>query len=188
MNHVIAIVMKRLALQLSRPIATPLAIGSRAIARTPVNRPDRWSHSGSTQFEAKSIRDASRNPEAVVSLDLSGSKDFVCQDIMCGKFGGNCICKLARWIAQTGHRMPSLRHVDLSNNNMEVVPVVVWTLTQVQQLDLSGNRLTDLDKDIAQMTNLRLLKLNGNNFSLETQEKIEKLLAKAKDLQPIVWE
>eukprot|EP00036_Acanthoecidae_sp_10tr_P026178 CAMPEP_0206332574 /NCGR_PEP_ID=MMETSP0106_2-20121207/24837_1 /ASSEMBLY_ACC=CAM_ASM_000206 /TAXON_ID=81532 /ORGANISM="Acanthoeca-like sp., Strain 10tr" /LENGTH=291 /DNA_ID=CAMNT_0053765433 /DNA_START=13 /DNA_END=889 /DNA_ORIENTATION=+ len=85
--------------------------------------------------------------------------------MMCGKFGSVCVCRLAKWVYDTGPALSSLRSLSVSGNNLEVIPDPVWTLTQLEELDLSGNRLRDLPDDLAQLTNLKRLDVSNNKLA-----------------------
>eukprot|EP00041_Stephanoeca_diplocostata_P008909 m.133235 g.133235 ORF g.133235 m.133235 type:complete len:214 (+) comp17532_c0_seq3:174-815(+) len=113
----------------------------------------------------RSLREASRNPTSVEVLDLSGSKDFVCTEMVCGGFGGQCVCKLARWIYQTGPMLSNLRSLTLADNKLKTIPDTLWTLTSLEELDLSNNCLTELDSSITNLHRLARLDLSSNQFA-----------------------
>eukprot|EP00037_Helgoeca_nana_P002607 m.34892 g.34892 ORF g.34892 m.34892 type:complete len:163 (-) comp12719_c0_seq4:1396-1884(-) len=114
---------------------------------------------------ATSLRIASLDPASVIDLDLSGSKDFVCTNLVCGKFNSVCVCKLARWIFQSGPGLVNLRSLSVKGNNLDVIPDPVWTLTQLEELDLSGNNLTEIPHELVNLTNLRRLDLSNNRLT-----------------------
>ena len=102
--------------------------------------------------------------ESITALQLGGSDDLECRNIMCEKLGGKCICKLERWLQQTGgeERMPELQTIDLSSNGLDGLPPSLWAQRGVQCLDLSGNALRELPAEVTEMKALRELRLHGN--------------------------
>ena len=51
--------------------------------------------------------------------DIDG-EEFVCSELMCGAFGGTCVCKVARWLSQTGPALTKLTSLSLADNNLKV--------------------------------------------------------------------
>lgn len=43
---------------------------------------------------------------------------------MCGAFGGTCVCKVARWLSQTGPMLTNLTTLSLAGNNLEVLQML----------------------------------------------------------------
>ena len=91
-------------------------------------------------------------------LDLSGSPDLVCNNLLCEKVGDPCICRLSRAL----ERLPQLLRLDLSGNGLTQLPDSLCTLRRLQHLDLRANRLSSLPAGIWDMQQLELLDLRGN--------------------------
>ena len=91
-------------------------------------------------------------------LDLSGSPDLVCNNLLCEKVGDPCICRLSRAL----ERLLQLVRLNLSGNGLTALPDSLCALQHLQHLDLSANRLTSLPACVWVMPQLRLLDLRGN--------------------------
>lgn len=105
---------------------------------------------------ASNFKDAAINAPQVGELGLRSSPDLACSNLMCGqcvglhaelsppalrrsrRFGGPCVCKLARWIWQTAPRLANLHKLDLSANKLTTLPCVVFSLPALAHLDVSG--------------------------------------------------
>ncbi|WP_061249960.1 hypothetical protein [Leptospira alstonii] len=74
------------------------------------------------------------------------------------------------------YSVEDVRILDLSEQNLTVLPKEIGRLKDLQYLNLSYNRLTLLPKEIGQLLNLQELGLQGNSFSPEERERIRKLL------------
>lgn len=83
---------------------------------------------------ARSLKDAARFGSATTSLLLKRSEDLVCRNLMCAKLGGACVCRLAVHVSKLG----SLRELDVSDNNLRVLPDSVFELPELERLDISG--------------------------------------------------
>ncbi|RUS70130.1 hypothetical protein EGW08_022107 [Elysia chlorotica] len=60
--------------------------------------------------------------------------------------------------------LPKATHLDLSCNQLTVLPDAFCTLTHLIKLDLSKNSLTELPQDFGQLENLQQLDLLGNSL------------------------
>jgi hypothetical protein len=65
---------------------------------------------------------------------MSSHDDFVCNNMMCEKIGGACVCKLARYL----DHLPVVREMELSKNSFDILPDNLWEATGLQELDVSG--------------------------------------------------
>jgi internalin A len=63
--------------------------------------------------------------------------------------------------------------LDLSDNNLSVLPKEIAQLTNLITLDLSWNKLSELPKEITQLTNLTTLYLNFNKLSQLPKEIVQ---------------
>lgn len=117
-----------------------------------------------------------------LGLELAGSQDVVCKNIMCEHVGDACPCRLSLVL----ERLPNLQRLNIASNGLKSLPPALFTptlthlvaadnrldsiepecverLEDVQVLDLSHNQLNDLPVDqLATLSALRLLKLTGN--------------------------
>ncbi len=94
--------------------------------------------------EAKSIKDALKQPEKVWRLNLSGgvsADDF----------------------ADIG-RLVNLRILDISQNNLSTLPNSILQLSKLTHLDASNNQITELPTNIDRLVKLRHLNLDGNSL------------------------
>lgn len=99
--------------------------------------------------------------EKVARLALQRSEDLKCKNIMCGKLDEACVCKLARYVAQTP--LAALEELDLSGNAIDVVPSSVFTcLPSLSVLTLRGNRLGAVSDEVKGLRELRHLDLSDN--------------------------
>ena len=97
---------------------------------------------------------------SVVSVEMRGSEDLVCNNLMCEQLGGACVCRLARFMDS----LPLVERIDLSQNNLSVLPDAIWDRHKLRELDLSLNALTRLPPHIAALTELEVLRLAGNGI------------------------
>ena len=80
------------------------------------------------------------------ALNLSASDDLLCKNLMCEHVGDPCICRLSAVL----DKLPSLEHLDLSNNNLSALPEVLSRLPKLITLDLRGNHLQEVPLDFRQ--------------------------------------
>jgi Leucine-rich repeat (LRR) protein len=76
--------------------------------------------------------------------------------------------------------LQKLESLNLNNNRLNSLPASLSRLTSLKYLSLVNNQITDLPFEIAYLPNLKYLNLANNQFTLETLEKIEKLLPNTK--------
>ena len=102
---------------------------------------------------ATTLREAALQPAYLQTLDLSRSEALMCVTMMCEKVGMACICKLARWLEQTGPQLRELSHLNLAGNNLVALPNPVFALKGLTHLNVSGNALTEIPTDIKGLEN-----------------------------------
>eukprot|EP00039_Didymoeca_costata_P012309 m.176659 g.176659 ORF g.176659 m.176659 type:complete len:185 (-) comp15446_c0_seq11:2616-3170(-) len=135
------------------------------------------------------LREASLNPEDVTHLNLSGNKMFVCSDMMCGHFGGSCVCKLARWLEQTGPRLTKLTNLSLSHNQLNRLPDSLWKLPALSNLDLSNNSLQEVPiGGLLSASNLKSVDLSGNDKLMLCKDSLKEALDQHKRLQKVYFD
>lgn len=83
---------------------------------------------------ARSLKDAARLGSVTTSLLLRRSEDLVCQNLMCAKLGGACVCRLAVHLSRLGN----LRELDVAENQLGILPEPVFELPNLEHLDVSG--------------------------------------------------
>ena len=82
----------------------------------------------------------------------------MCQNLMCAKLGGACVCRLAVHLSRLG----KLRELDVAENGLGILPEPVYELSSLEHLDVSGNGLKDLSASVAALSSLRTLRLSDN--------------------------
>ena len=107
----------------------------------------------STTSRASSLGQAVRTAQTIESLDLQESSDLLCVNLMCEKVGEPCICRLSGVL----ERLPQLKHLNLSQNQLTSIPESIGKLGQLRSLDLSNNKLTDLPSTLRQLSKLQVL-------------------------------
>ena len=101
---------------------------------------------------ASSLGQAVRTARTVESLDLQQSPDLLCVNLMCEKVGDPCICRLSGVL----ERLPQLKHLNLSHNQLTSIPESIGRLSQLVSLDLSNNKLTELPSSLRGLTQLQV--------------------------------
>eukprot|EP00903_Cladosiphon_okamuranus_P021792 g20038.t1 len=115
---------------------------------------------------ARSLKDAARLGSATTSLLLRRSEDLVCENLMCAKLGGACVCRLAVHLSRLGN----LRELDIAENGLGILPEPVFELPNLEHLDVSGNDLQDLSASISALSSLRTLRVSGNALTALPKE------------------
>ena len=110
----------------------------------------------------RGLRNAALDLENVQVLDLSGSPDLVCKNMMCEKLGEVCVCKLAMWASQSKPRLLQLKRLDLSNNGLNILPDSIFDLDSLKSLNLSYNDLKELPDEICRLHQMETLDVRGN--------------------------
>ena len=87
-------------------------------------------------------------------LQLKGSQDLVCMNMMCEKLGDPCLCRVSVAL----QRLHKLAHLDLSENSLPALPDAVHPqhLPELRALNLSNNRITSLPASILQFGHLEV--------------------------------
>eukprot|EP01138_Halocafeteria_seosinensis_P000870 gb/GECG01000893.1/.p1 GENE.gb/GECG01000893.1/~~gb/GECG01000893.1/.p1 ORF type:complete len:144 (+),score=14.01 gb/GECG01000893.1/:1-432(+) len=83
---------------------------------------------------AHSLAEAYQLRHNVTNLELKGHSDLMCQNLMCEKVGLACACRLALRVTQ----IPQLKHLDVSDNGLDVLPDAVFDLANLETLRLRG--------------------------------------------------
>lgn len=73
-------------------------------------------------------------------------------------------------------KMPKLRILDASNNNMTGIPAEIGQLNNLRTLNYASNSLDTMPNEIENLVNLKTLDLSDNNYSPEMLELIEMML------------
>lgn len=76
-------------------------------------------------------------------------------------------------------KMPKLRILDGSRNNMTGIPAEIGQLQNLSTIDYSYNGLDTFPNEIVNLNNLHQLDLTGNRYSQESLEAIQILLPQA---------
>ena len=98
---------------------------------------------------------------SVVSVEMRSSEDLVCNNLMCEQLGGACVCRLARFMES----LPRVERMDLSQNNLHVLPDAIWDRRNLRVLDLSHNAISRVPQQVAALEKLEVLRLAGNSIS-----------------------
>lgn len=102
---------------------------------------------------AISLGQAVRTSRTVQTLDLRESPDLLCVNLMCEKVGDPCICRLSAVL----ERLPQLKHLNLSHNQLTSIPDSIGRLTELHSLDLSHNNLSNLPESLKDLSQLKVL-------------------------------
>lgn len=103
-----------------------------------------------------------KGPGGVQSLHLEKSGDLICKNLMCGKVGSPCICRVGRWVYQNREVLSGCKELSLRSNALHALPDEIFNLPQLTHLDLSDNDLTLVPEEISRLVALEVLYLNGN--------------------------
>ncbi|KAE9038201.1 hypothetical protein PR003_g7233 [Phytophthora rubi] len=120
---------------------------------------------------ATCLRDIARSGARVEELELPKSTDLVCRQLMCEHVGDACACRLALAL----ERVPRLRRLDLSSNQLRALPDAVFALRELATLDLRQNRLTTLSPDVQQLAQLETLDVSHNQLQTLPVQQLETL-------------
>lgn len=85
----------------------------------------------------RSLKAAAREARAVEALDLAGSEELVCLNVMCAKLGEPCLCRTSVVLG----RLRNLRRLDLSCNRLTALPEALAGLPRLAFLNVAGNPL-----------------------------------------------
>mmetsp|Transcript_29622 Transcript_29622/g.73388 ORF Transcript_29622/g.73388 Transcript_29622/m.73388 type:complete len:143 (-) Transcript_29622:945-1373(-) len=107
---------------------------------------------------ARSLIEANRTPN-LKALDLRGSADLLCVNMMCEKVGDPCICRLSRVLEKNGSE---LRSLCLAGNKLTQLPSSVFELPHLQVLDLSGNMLEEIPAEVVKLKSLKVIDVTNN--------------------------
>ena len=94
---------------------------------------------------------------ATTALSLPHSPALACTNLMCEHVGKGCACRLALAL----ERARGLTRLDISGNQLPLLPPSLRTLSSLTHLDLSGNALTQLG-DVSALVQLQVLSVRGN--------------------------
>jgi len=87
---------------------------------------------------ARSLAAAFAARATVRVLDLRGSADLVCANIMCGGLGGACVCRLALALS----RLQALEELDVRGAALAALPTAALAaLPALARVDARGNPL-----------------------------------------------
>ena len=106
-----------------------------------------------------------------MELQLRHSTDLVCRQLMCECVGNTCVCRLSLALA----RVPRLQHLDLSMNQLPVLPDAVYTLAKLKTLNVRDNHLTTVATDVAKLTELETLDVRYNELKTLPVAELETL-------------
>ena len=109
----------------------------------------------------RSLMEANRSP-SMRALDLTGSSDLLCVNMVCEKVGEPCVCRLSRVLERNGRE---LRSLVLAGNKLTQLPASVFELQHLQVLDLSENELTEIPADVIKLESLKILDVRNNPIS-----------------------
>ena len=109
----------------------------------------------------RSLMEANRSP-SMRALDLTGSSDLLCVNMVCEKVGEPCVCRLSRVLERNGRE---LRSLVLAGNKLTQLPASVFELQHLQVLDLSENELTEIPADVVKLESLKILDVRNNPIS-----------------------
>lgn len=109
----------------------------------------------------RSLMEANRSP-SMRALDLTGSSDLLCVNMVCEKVGEPCVCRLSRVLERNGRE---LRSLVLAGNKLTQLPASVFELQHLQVLDLSENELTEIPADVMKLESLKILDVRNNPIS-----------------------
>lgn len=116
-----------------------------------------------TQKEFNNIKDALKNPEQVVFLNLSNQTEILPNTI---------------W-----EKFINLEYLSLKNDHLQQIPIEIANLRKLRVLDLSGNDFKTLPIEFIQLQNLEELYLNDEkNMNLPKTIEILSKLPKLKSL------
>ena len=123
-------------------------------------------------------------------LNLAGSEDIKCSNLMCERIGGPCVCRLARYIEQhAGVLQHTVRELDLSDNALPAFPESVLKLQSLRTLRLRANALEiiPLEALVSNLPHLEMLDVRENpGLILDADEARSAVNSKQHQLQ-LLW-
>ena len=84
--------------------------------------------------------------------------------------GHNCLEDASFPVVQDKVFLPNLHHVDVSYNQLTLLPVMCYKLTDLLEIGAMDNAITVLDPDIGKLKSLKLLQLNSNKLTVLPSE------------------
>ncbi|GBG32250.1 Leucine-rich repeat-containing protein 47 [Hondaea fermentalgiana] len=93
---------------------------------------------------------------------------------MCEKLEQACVCKLARFVAQT--RLTELQELDITSNRIDTLPTAVFEhLPALETLVVARNKIRAIPPEISGLASLRVLDIRENPIETMPFETIAKL-------------
>ena len=97
-----------------------------------------------------------------VNLDLSQAKALTCHNMMCEHVGEPCGCRIAAFLERRS--FPKLETLSLRGAGLRAVPDAVLRLPLLRELDLSRNELRVLPPELRLLGGLKELHALSNNL------------------------
>lgn len=116
-------------------------------------------NAGASASTARSLAEAYTKRAVLSHLHLSRSADLRCVDLMCEKVGRGCACRLALTLERSSS---SLVHLDISHNNLSVLPEALWSCARLETLRIGGNGLKSIPAAISRLRALKELHVSDN--------------------------
>jgi Leucine-rich repeat (LRR) protein len=107
-----------------------------------------------------SLAEVMASKQPILGLVLRGSQDMMCTNLFCERVSEPCVCRLDRVLKMK--KLSNVKILDLSNNNLDLLPPSIHALEHVEELNISGNKLCEIPDFVLTLPHLKVINVSGN--------------------------